>query len=177
MHADTTKVISTSPRIILSDHRYEGAPCFLYLPDDRRDMVFVDHFSNVQSIASWPVWRQEVTQHTGQVCHRVQPIPGKGMGVVAARAIAEGELILAERPIWAGRSRLSCAADQTSMNGIFYRAAIRDLSTRSRTAFLELANSYPAAEYDIVPGILNTNCLAINLPKYCMLSDPLAYKP
>ena len=31
-------------------------------------------------------------------CHKVVPIPGKGLGVVATRPIKAGELILRERP-------------------------------------------------------------------------------
>lgn len=148
----------------MSDHRYEGAPCFLYAPEGQADLVFVDYFPSLQSIASWSIWNQPIHLQHPVPAFFIAPIHGKGLGMIAQRPINAGEMIVTERPVWAGRSRISCAADQTNANGIFHRAAIRGLSEPSRIAFFALANSYPPAQYDVVPGILNTNCLGITVP-------------
>ncbi|KAH9949138.1 SET domain-containing protein [Amylocystis lapponica] len=166
--ADTTRVIAETPRIIISDVRYEGAPGFLYLPSGNPDIVFVDYLPSLGTIAEWPIWTRphppQPPPWENAPSFRVQEVPGKGMGMVAVRPIKAGELILAERPLYAARRTLSCAADQTNANGFFYRAALRGLSSRARTIILGLANTYPAGEYDVVPGILNSNCLEIRLP-------------
>ncbi|KAI0951697.1 hypothetical protein AcV7_007721 [Taiwanofungus camphoratus] len=161
--ADTTRVVSEKPFIVLSDHRYEGAPCFLYLPEGRKDIVFTDYLANLRVIAKWPIWKQNPPMQCHPPSFRVQQVPEKGLGMVAVRAIPTGELIIAERPICVGRRIISCAADQTNANGVFRRAALRGLSSTSRAAILALANSYPSPEFDTIPGILNTNCLAVRV--------------
>ncbi|OBZ65456.1 hypothetical protein A0H81_14572 [Grifola frondosa] len=163
---DTTKVISWHPRIVLSDTRYDNAPCFLYIPDARADLVFVDYLPNLREVAQWPVWRRPAPappHSEAGPSFVVQDVPGKGTGMLAARLIRAGELIWEERPIYAARRTLSCAADQTDANGIFHRAALQGLAPAARTAFLRLANAYPAREFDAVPGILNTNCLELRI--------------
>ncbi|KAI0076119.1 SET domain-containing protein [Panus rudis PR-1116 ss-1] len=83
--------------------------------------------------------------------------------MVATRRINRAELIVAERPVYAARRSLSCAADQSNANGVFYRAALEGLSEEARMAILQLHNAYPRASVDYVPGILNTNCLEIQV--------------
>ncbi|KAJ3486497.1 hypothetical protein NLI96_g4196 [Meripilus lineatus] len=158
---DTTETLSLHPHIVRSDKRWDGAPYFLYLPHERGDMVFVDYSININNIASWPLWqiRSEDFPRDSKA-FSVERVQGKGLGLVANRMIAAGELIYSERPIYAAPRILSCPPDQTDANGIFFRAAMKELSTESRRKFFELHNAYPS-DVDCVPGILNTNCLPL----------------
>ncbi|KAI0333385.1 hypothetical protein GY45DRAFT_1334921 [Cubamyces sp. BRFM 1775] len=169
--ADTTRVISEDPLVVVGDTRYEGAPCFLYLPPGQADMVFVDYLDTLRSVARWPVWSQSPASPP-EAAFSVQDVPGKGKGMIARRAIKGGELIWSERPIYAARRTLTCASDQTDANGVFYRAALQRLSAASKRTFFELGSAYPQSEFDIVPGILNTNCLEISISNGDPPGDP-----
>ncbi|KAL4247520.1 SET domain-containing protein [Abortiporus biennis] len=167
--SNTTYLCSKTPHIVCSDKRYEGAPHFLYLPHGKADLVYVDYLPSVENVAAWPIWSSHCRTASSSTatesqppCFRIKEIPGKGLGLVARRRISAGELIISERPIYAARKSLCCAADQTYENGIFYRAALGNLSEHARTSLLGLENSYPS-QYDLVPGILNTNCLEIRI--------------
>ncbi|OJT07650.1 SET domain-containing protein 5 [Trametes pubescens] len=161
---DTTHIVSANPLVAISDTRYEDAPCFLYLPVGRADTVVVDYRRDILSkVAEWPIWSlpDDSLASLDKRPYNIEVVPDKGKGMVARREIRAGELIWSERPIYAARRTLTCAADQTDTNGVFYRAALQRLSPRSKEAFFALASAYPPAEFDIVPGILNTNCLEI----------------
>ncbi|KAI0655332.1 SET domain-containing protein [Cubamyces menziesii] len=129
---------------------------------ERADTVFVDYLDNLRAVARWPVWSHSPGTPP-EAAFSIREIPGKGKGMIARRAIKGGELIWSERPIYAARRTLTCASDQTDANGIFYRAALQKLSAASRRAFFELGSAYPQSEFDVVPGILNTNCLEISI--------------
>lgn len=162
---DTTRVVSTNPLVVISDTRYDGAPCFLYLPVGRADTVVVDYSQNIREVAAWPIWSLPDISPASldERAFIVEDVPDKGKGMVARRDIHAGELIWSERPIYAARRTLTCASDQTDGNGTFYRAALQRLSAHSKEAFFALASAYPPSEFDIVPGILNTNCLEIRM--------------
>jgi len=123
--------------------------------------VFIDYFHSLQVIADWPVWTRPPSAQAAP-CFRIQDVPGKGKGVIAVRNIARGEIIHAERPVYVARRTLACAEDQTNANGVFYRAALNGLSSYARSAILALSNSYPP-HFDIVPGVLNSNRLDIQI--------------
>ncbi|CAL1706928.1 unnamed protein product [Somion occarium] len=158
---NTTNVISTNPYIVASDTRYPGASCFLYIPAESPNMVFVDSYHVVRAIAEWPVWRTPALPLPHHLSFRLEEIPGRGVGMIATRSISAGELIFRERPVYAARREVNCAADQND-NGIFYRAAIHRLSQQARRSILGLQNAFPPP-FDVVPGILNTNCLEIRI--------------
>ena len=156
---DTTETLSNRPHVVSSDRRYGGMACFLYVPPGRNDMVFVDYLHAINAIKSWPLWKTPPQIHSNDA-FRVEQVEGRGLGLVVTRKISAGELIYTERPIVVIRDALPCALDQTYVNGIFYRAALKELSEESKRKFFGLHNAYPEA-YDIVPGILNTNCLGV----------------
>ncbi|KAJ7690648.1 hypothetical protein B0H17DRAFT_1011340 [Mycena rosella] len=81
--------------------------------------------------------------------------------MVARRSIAPGELIALERPVVVSRTDIAIAEDQ-STTGIFYRAALSNLSLATRQKIMNLCNSF-ASEQEPIIGTLNTNCCAIPL--------------
>ncbi len=161
------QIVSPNPYIVRFDERDESAPCFLYLPPGRNDMVFVDSLSNINTVVSWPVWKAR-PQASPLGVFRAQTLEGKGVGLVATRLIAAGELICTERPIYVTRYGLQVpwAPNRTlagaKPEGVFYSAALNGLSEDVSEKFYALQNAYPPT-YDLVPGILNTNCLSITI--------------
>ncbi|KAK0184139.1 hypothetical protein F5146DRAFT_1006825 [Armillaria mellea] len=112
---DTTRVLSKTPRIVLSDARIPGAPYFLYLPRGKHDMVYIDNIAKVKELSTWRVW-DEPTPSDNRDAVAFRPVEGKGMGMVARRTILAGELIISERPVYAQRKTLARCSDQNTMN-------------------------------------------------------------
>ncbi|KAK0207470.1 hypothetical protein IW262DRAFT_533858 [Armillaria fumosa] len=157
---DTTRVLSKTPRIVLSDTRIPGSPCFLYLPRGKHDMVYIDSIAKVKELSTWRVW-DEPAPSDNRDAIAFRPVEGKGVGMVARRTIRAGELIIAERPVYAQRKMLPRCSDQNTMNGVFHLAAVKDLSNTSREAIFSLKNSKPG--YHPLSGILQTNFLMLDI--------------
>ncbi|KAK0213433.1 SET domain-containing protein [Desarmillaria ectypa] len=157
---DTTRVLSKTPRIVLSDARIPGAPCFLYLPHGKHDMVYIDNLPNVKEISTWRVWDEPIPSDNRDFI-AFQPVEGKGMGMIARRTILAGELIIAERPVYAQRKALPRCNAQNAANGVFHLSAVKDLSPTSREAIFSLKNSKTGCHP--LPGILQTNFLMLDI--------------
>ncbi|KAI0659794.1 SET domain-containing protein [Cubamyces menziesii] len=86
-------------------------------------------------------------------CTIVQ-IPGKGRGLVATRAIARGELIFAEAPLFVQRNNVS---PQTIAD------ALAKLPRDDQMRFLSLANSWKGVQHPLV-GLWLTNAIPCGTP-------------
>ncbi|KAK0462307.1 uncharacterized protein EV420DRAFT_1477055 [Desarmillaria tabescens] len=157
---DVTRVLSRTPRIVLSDTRIPGAPCFLYLPQGKHDMVYIDNLAKVKELSTWTVWnRPTPSDNRNAVVFR--PVEGKGVGMIARRAIIAGELIIAERPVYAQRKALPRCDAENAVNGVFHLSSVKDLSPASREAIFSLKNSKTG--YHPLHGILQTNFLMLDI--------------
>ncbi|KZP15840.1 SET domain-containing protein [Athelia psychrophila] len=76
----------------------------------------------------------------------IQPIPGKGMGVLATRSIKYGELILSESPLFTQSHTVAASTIQ---------AALAPKSDADKRKYLELSNCH--AEMPPLHGIYETN--------------------
>ncbi len=123
-------------------------------------MVYIDNIAKVKELSTWRVW-DEPTPSDIRDAIVFRPVEGKGMGMVARRTILAGELIIAERPVYAQRKTLPRCSDQNTMNGVFHLAAVKDLSHTSREAIFSLKNS--KAGYHPLSGILQTNFLMLDI--------------
>jgi hypothetical protein len=85
----------------------------------------------------------------------VQPVPGKGMGVIAARNIAKGERLLLDPPLFSIASRSGAAVD--------LRDALAELSQEQLEAFSELTacSNYLSAGMPKLRAIMATNALPL----------------
>lgn len=79
----------------------------------------------------------------------------------ATRPLTAGDLIYRERPVHSSRRDLFVLTDQLQ-NGVFFRASLQQLTREARNSILQLHNAAPQG-YDMVRGILKTNCLAIRI--------------
>jgi hypothetical protein len=70
----------------------------------------------------------------------LQPIPGKGKGLIATRAIRPGELILSEPPLFTTASLSNPATFEKDLGAI-----VKGLSKDGQRAFLSLHNNNPGA--------------------------------
>jgi len=71
----------------------------------------------------------------------LQPIPGKGKGLIATRAIKPGDLILSESPLFTTASLTNPATFEQDLAAI-----IKGLPKDGQRAFLSLHNNNPSAE-------------------------------
>ncbi|KAF8179930.1 hypothetical protein K438DRAFT_1603255 [Mycena galopus ATCC 62051] len=83
-----------------------------------------------------------------------------GLGMFAAQNIPVGGLITVERPIIVAPYII---AVQTHSESDFYTALLHRLSPDTVARFMELANSKPASECDMLEGIMRTNAIGIAL--------------
>ncbi|KAH9949151.1 hypothetical protein B0H21DRAFT_729758 [Amylocystis lapponica] len=163
--SDTTSVYSANPRIVCADTRIAKSPYFLYLPAaaGQASLVYIDYLENVVQVSRWSIWRQPAPKPS-QPSFRIATAAGKGAGMFATKEIRAGELVWAERPVYATRKGLEWAHDQTRANGIFQHNSLRGLSDSARASVLALKNSYPDEEnIDVVLGTLLTNYLGIDM--------------
>ncbi|KAI5476674.1 hypothetical protein MNV49_007387 [Pseudohyphozyma bogoriensis] len=175
---DPSRIISTSP-LIVSPERPDTSSLppemadimfppdtvyFLYLPHGRRDLVVVDTLPNLRKIASWPCWDTPVPAPTTSPSYEIVPVEGKGLGMVATRDIARGELILEEQVVtFTGKTH-----DVDS----YVEAAVSMLSPESKQKVLGLVNSVDGSSVeDAVYDTLNTNQMSVS----AYLDRPFSY--
>jgi hypothetical protein len=77
---------------------------------------------------------------TASEAYVLQPIPGKGKGLIATRAIRPGELILSEPPLFTTASLSNPATFEKDLGAI-----VKGLSKEGQRAFLSLHNNNPGA--------------------------------
>lgn len=77
---------------------------------------------------------------SAQEAYVLQPIPGKGKGLIATRAIKPGELILSEPPLFTTASLTDPATFEKDLGAI-----VKGLSKEGQRAFLSLHNNNPGA--------------------------------
>jgi hypothetical protein len=78
---------------------------------------------------------------TSNVAYTLQPIPGKGKGLIATRAISQGELILSEPPLFTTASLSDPATFEKDLGAI-----VKALPKEGQRAFLSLHNNNPGAD-------------------------------
>lgn len=98
---DTTATVQISPLILLSDTLPQST-YFGYFPpgSSKPEMVLIHNdLEKVKAAANWPVWKRKgsITVSAQDTKIKIVPIEGKGLGMVATRAIRAGELIYQER--------------------------------------------------------------------------------
>lgn len=158
-----TRIVSTHPYIVCSDVRLgASAPHFVYLPPGKNDLVFVDSLDAVRAMAAWPVWSTAPPSPPAPPLFDLREVTGKGRGMVACRAIRAGELIYAERPVYAQRADLARSADFDFTNGRAYVAPVHGLSQAARAAILGLTSAHGAARHALA-GIFHTNNMELDV--------------
>lgn len=109
-----------------------------------------------------------------QLPYVIQPIPGKGLGMIASRQIAQGELVLAEAPLFTIDSNLD---EQHQMWNIY--ASFQALSAEQRAEYFGLFEGYETDNYEgeasasgsnseegrKVINIFSTNCFGDRRPE------------
>ncbi|KIW05732.1 uncharacterized protein PV09_03589 [Verruconis gallopava] len=88
-----------------------------------------------------------------------QPIPGKGLGLVASRPISRGEELFRSTPVVIIEEGLDELFDESDRLP-FYHLAIKQLPDGSRRLFHDLMGHFGG---DVVEDIINTNCFAVAL--------------
>jgi len=92
--------------------------------------------------------------------YRIEPVEGKGIGMIAARDIAADALILVENPVLVYFHMLAKRDTRTPiMRNLFAR-----LDRPERARVLALKNCKPSDMCCREEGILRTNCMGITLP-------------
>ncbi|KAE9407491.1 SET domain-containing protein [Gymnopus androsaceus JB14] len=152
-----TRIISENPRIVQSDYDFPEGPYYLYVPHGENTSVIVDYLKSLIAISKWEVWNTDLPVIRNPA-YELRTIEGKGMGMVATRRIAAGELLVNERPVYSQRTPLPRLSDYTDRNGHFYLGAVDGLSMKSKDKISSLKNSY-GPDYHQLGGILKTNFL------------------
>ncbi|KAL4251256.1 hypothetical protein AB1N83_013419 [Pleurotus pulmonarius] len=83
--------------------------------------------------------------------YRIQAIPSKGLGVVAAIDLAPGDLIIVESPLFLFRP------EGAMIYKDLLQRAFDKLDDGKKEAFMKLDNAHPETEYPPLVGIFNTN--------------------
>ncbi|KAI0826870.1 hypothetical protein BC628DRAFT_1372283 [Trametes gibbosa] len=88
---------------------------------------------------AYMMWEDESPMHTPEeevyvVPVHVAELPGRGMGVIAARNISRGELVLREKPLFVVPNKVS-----TSSPGAILLASLATLSARQRASYYNLS--------------------------------------
>ncbi|KAJ7736880.1 hypothetical protein B0H16DRAFT_1425528 [Mycena metata] len=157
---------SNSPRIIVSDYRIPSfyATHFLYLPSaDNATMVYIDSLKGVQTVSAWPLWTQPAPSPPANPPFEIRECDDKGLGMIALRRIARGEVIVRQRPLLFSHPTLHINPDQMHT---FFESALAGLSPDTQSAFNSLRNAQ--LETEDVPrsrGIILTNALATQVPQ------------
>lgn len=134
--------------------------------------------ASTPDLGEYPVPRVEVE------AHRITPIPGKGLGVVAERTIRAGELIMAERPLLivhglivtprqAQLDHLTKADNhQVVMHDMekVFALAVERMSPERKKAFERLTNCHLHDGSGPILGRVRTNSFAVD-----QMIDPSAY--
>ncbi|KAJ6590039.1 hypothetical protein DFH09DRAFT_1359061 [Mycena vulgaris] len=156
------RLYSENPYIVVADYRLPTDSHFLFLPLKNAAIVFIDSLEGVQSIAQWRLWDEACPAPPPNPPFVIQDCGEKGIGMFARRAIARGELIMLERPVFVSHPTLHVHTDQKLA---FYEAALAGLAPATQLAIAALHNAQPASP-DVGPirGVLLTNALAATLP-------------
>ncbi|KAJ6593490.1 hypothetical protein B0H19DRAFT_916602 [Mycena capillaripes] len=123
-------------------------------------------------LASLPGFPQPLI-HPETPAFRVAAVPGKGMGLFSTRALAEGDLILTERPLLISPIGLEIAFPPNFTSEQFFQAsrdememalqvAVNRMRPESRAAFMALANSHMEDGSGPLFGVVRTNGLGIS---------------
>ncbi|KAG7439751.1 SET domain-containing protein, partial [Guyanagaster necrorhizus] len=123
-------------------------------------MVYIDNLAKVRELSTWRVW-DEPTPPDNRDAIGFGLVEGKGIGMIARRKILAGELIIAERPVYAQRKTLPQCNAENAVNGIFHLSAVKDLNPTSREAISSLKNSKSGCHP--LTGILQTNFLMLDI--------------
>ncbi|KAJ6495623.1 hypothetical protein C8R47DRAFT_1115783 [Mycena vitilis] len=165
--SQTCRTYSENPCIIEADTRHGQAPeaSFFYMPSGFGDgsIVFVDHLHNIQKISGWDIWKDLPPPAVPDPPYRLEQSPDRGVKMVAQRPIAIGDLIALERPLVVSRTDVAIAEDQ-SLTGEFYRAALAGLAPATRDTIMSLRNSF-GPEQEPILGTLLTNYQPVIIPE------------
>ena len=154
--------------ILQSDYRFES-PYFGYFPagSSAPEMVYIDDdVTQVEDAFDWPVWKQPALKPIphNERCFRIHEARGKGLAMVANRAIKKGECIFTERPFYVSVQTKAIAPDMgVKSGGGFHRNATSRLGEKACRALLDLSNCYKEDEMDEIPGKLGTNYLPVDV--------------
>lgn len=151
-------------------------PHLLYGPPGRKELVLIDTRARLEEISRLPAWTATRSAAPVEPSYRVEPVPDKGLGLVATRDIKSGEMILSEPPLLLFGYQLS-TVDSSGLDRVF-ADAVNGLSTRSNDAYLALHNSslpdYPLLarlktnghdlwkKADYGPSVFEANCGVFN---------------
>ncbi|KAJ8697513.1 hypothetical protein PTI98_004313 [Pleurotus ostreatus] len=83
--------------------------------------------------------------------YRIQEIPSKGLGVVAAIDFALGDLIIVESPL------LLFRPEGPTISSDLLQGAFEKLEDGKKEAYMKLDNVHPESECPPLVGIFNTN--------------------
>ena len=115
--------------------------------DERKMSNYLEEKNLRPSCIKYPWYRED-----GDCCYRFVRIQGKGIGIVARRDIALGELVLQERLILSWKSNDSL------------KSQLKKLTKHERVALFDLSNVFLECD-DRLEGIVNTNAF------YCESDD------
>ena len=104
----------------------------------KKDFFIVDTLSRLEEIRNLSAWTAARSAEPSHPPYRVDAVPHKGLGLVAARVIECGEKIVSELPLLLFGSGLN-TRDIGGLNRVF-ADAVDGLSPTSRAAYLDLAN-------------------------------------
>lgn len=85
------------------------------------------------------------------LCFRVEPQVGRGLGVIASRALREGELVISERPLLTYRGGDAEWVEELQRQYVA-------LPSQGQDAIMALQDSFAVSGVNSVPGIVRTNC-------------------
>ena len=154
-----------NPYILRSDARFPiSSSYFVYLPPSAKpgeaDLVIVtDDVGLVNKIPSWTILNKSLTAAHQTGPFEIVDIPGKGLGLVATRAIRKGELICAERPLCFFPVPVETAGDDAPETAYVHRAALSRLAPSQQAKLMSLSFHHPESELHEVLSRLNTNGL------------------
>src|ERR1700684_286050 len=95
----TTCLYPTNPTIVCMDFRIPNGTHFLYLPQGKAEIVFMDYLQDLHCIMQWPLWNSPTPSMTHPLSFCIIESPGKGMGMFAGQLIKASELIMMEQPV------------------------------------------------------------------------------
>ncbi|KAJ7198600.1 hypothetical protein GGX14DRAFT_525763 [Mycena pura] len=111
-------------------------------------------------------------QRPTKPAHRLVDLPGKGKAVFSTRALAQGELILSERPLLIRPSGMTIPTPPTftreqffqhQLNGteLYLEHSVNRMSPERKAAFMALANSHKEDGSGPLMGITRTNSIGL----------------
>ncbi|KAJ7287018.1 hypothetical protein C8J57DRAFT_1282560 [Mycena rebaudengoi] len=155
--SDPSRVLSEIPRIVVADCAI-GYTHYLFLPPTNSNIVLVDSRQNVESISTWPIWKQPPPSPLQNPPFTVQDCGEKGRGIFARRPISVGDVIMRERPVCVVHPSLDSATDTKTRMGLF-SGALADLSYDTQASITSLHNAEPKLALGHIHGVILSNAL------------------